>query len=796
MSSRGRAVLSGLAVTVLFALPLVPEIVGARRLVFRDAQITHWPWRRIAVDSLAAGKVPFVNASASGGEPFLANPNAVLLYPTMLLERVLAPAAAFNLHYLLHVLWAFFGARLLARRMGIAPGAAFFAGVAFAFSGMMMSYASAFANSGAAASWLPWCAAAILAVARSRGARELLRASAAAAIAFGLQVLAGEPALSALTVLFCAFLAAMEFAARREDRGAAARRLAAGGILAGVGAAAIASPLLLPLSAVFPLTYRGQHIYSERAFGASPFLPWRALEWFFPRFGGDPGALFAGAHWQYALLRGELISIWCVTLGVLPLAVLGVACVRRDFWDRRTAWLSAAGLITFLFALGPAFPLFRLLGSASALRRLRYPIKFYLLTTLCAALLAGFAAERLRPSPARAGRRALAVVMALGLLFGAGFLAATSGGFLDRKVAPYLAGLAAPPGELLPAIRRSLAGDALFGLLATAVLALVLFSRRPIRGQNHLLAVAALLLAFPWALPLFVSADERDLARPPAVTAALEGGGLVYVSPRLPEFNVLASGSQHPDLPPRVVRLARVQIEELVPATGAPFGIRYVFDADPDGSYGWYNRLAEEALAASSPEEQSRILRLFGARWLVHEQDEEHPDFHPVTGFAVAGRRLVLSRARAPLPEIRWAGRAWRCGSLSAALELVRSRKFDPETEVALPGAADVSPPPGANPARITAETAGPDEAAATVEAAGPGHVVFSRTYFRSWKARLDGRDVPVLVANARDLAIAVPAGRHRVEFQYDRSPFHRGVLLQALALLAVAAAVFPIPRP
>src|SRR5262245_48789967 len=136
MSVRGRAVLSGLAVTVLFALPLVPEIVGARRLVFRDAQVTHWPWRRVAVDSLSAGKVPFVNASASGGEPLLANPNAVLLYPTMLLEKVVAPAAAFNLHYLLHVLWAFFGARTLARRLGIAPGASFFAAVAFAFSGI------------------------------------------------------------------------------------------------------------------------------------------------------------------------------------------------------------------------------------------------------------------------------------------------------------------------------------------------------------------------------------------------------------------------------------------------------------------------------------------------------------------------------------------------------------------------------------------------------------------------------------------------------------------------------------
>ena len=47
---------------------------------------------------------------------------------------------------------------------------------------------------------------------------------------------------------------------------------------------------------------------------------------------------------------------------------------------------------------------------------------------------------------------------------------------------------------------------------------------------------------------------------------------------------------------------------------------------------------------------------------------------------------------------------------------------------------------------------------------------------------------VPVTVANARDLAVAVPAGRHRVEIEYDRRPFRRGVAFQAAALLAALA--------
>ncbi len=792
MSPRGRASLAGLAVTVLFCLPLVPEILGTRRLVFRDAQVTHWPWRRVAMESLAAGHVPFVNVSASGGEPLLANPNAALLYPTLLLERVFSPAAAFNLHYLLHVLWAFFGARALARRLGLPGGPAFFSAVAFAFSGIMMSFGSAFANSAAAASWLPWCAAATLDLVRARGGGKTLRAGAAASIGFGLQLLAGEPALSLLTILFAAFLGAAEIFSNKQDRLIASANLLGGGALAGVLAITLASPLLLPLLAILPLTYRGQHLYSARAFGASPFAPWRMIEWFFPRFDGDPGALAAGAHWQFAFHQDEIVYIWCVTLGVIPLAAVLIAASRRGFWTGRTVGLTAGALVSLLFAFGSSLPFFRFLYSFPALRRLRYPIKFYLLTTLCVALLAGFAGERLRPRASRAGRREGAILLAVALLFGAALLLAWEAKAFDRAVAPLLAGLALPASELLPEIRRSLTGDALFGLLAAAVLALVLFSRRPIRGRCHLLAFATLLLAFPWALPLFVSADEKDLARAPVIARALKGPGRVYVAPRLARPADISTPAAHPALPPRAVKLARAQIEELVPLTGAAFGLRYVFETDPDGSYGYYNRLASEALAASEPSQASRLLRAYGARWVLDDQEAGvRPFFRPVTGFEVAGRRLLLSEIPEPVAELRWAGREFRRSSLSGALDLVRSERFLPESDIVLPGRSDREPEAPEGRAALSAVRVEADAASADVAAETPGHVVFSRTYFPAWRARLDGRPVPVLVANARDLAVAVPPGNHHVEFSYDRRPFHRGVILQAAAFLLILAAAF-----
>jgi hypothetical protein len=788
MSSRLRLLVFSLIAIALFALPLMPEVLGARRLVFRDTQITHWPWRRVAMQTWDQRRVPFINASASGGEPMLANPNAALLYPTLLLETFLPSGAAFNLHYLLHILWALWGARTLALRLRLSSGSAFVAGTAYAFSGMMLSYGSAFLNSGAAAAWLPWCAAAALDVARAEDVRSRFRSIAAASLAFGMQLLAGEPAISLLTLALGGALAVADSLAQPGSRFGRLAFLAAGGAGAGALAAAISAPLLLPLSAVLPLTYRGQHLYSERAFGASPFASWRMIEWLFPRFSGDPGALGAEGHWQYALHPGDLVYIWCVTFGVVPLLLVATAALSRDFWSRRVTLLVAGAVLSLLFAFGSALPFFRVLFSAALLRRFRYPIKFYLLTTLCVALLAGFAAEHWRKK--RASRLGIGLLAAAALVYVAALWAARPAGELDRAVAPWLAGLHAPVEDLLAAIRESFRGDALLGLVAVAIVAIKIWPRERTVGEGYVLGLAILALALPFGLRLFVSAEEKTLERPPALLSALKGQGRLYVAPSLPELNVLLTGSAHPGMPDRVSKFARIQIEELIPATGSSFGVQYLFDSDPDGSYGYYNRIAGEVVSASEEADVTRLLRALGGRWVLEDEGKRLTSVRPLTGFVIAGRRLVLSELRDSVPEMRWAGRDWRRGSLSGALELVRSEKFEPSTDVVLPGRVERDAGPALSTARLSLERIEPDRASVDVEASGDGNVVFSRTFFPAWKGSLDGLPETVFIANGHDLALAVPAGKHHVEFHYDSAPFVRGVIIQITAIAVIALAI------
>ncbi len=780
MSRRSRELLAGCAVIVLFALPLLPEILGSRRLIFRDAQVTHWPWSRAALEMLGRGEVPFIDPHASGGEPLLANPNAVLLYPTFLLERALPPASAFNLHYLLHVIWAFFGARALARRLRLSDGAAFFSGVAFAFSGMMLSYGSAFRNSSAAAAWLPWCAAAALDLARAAGRRRAARALAAVGIAFGIQLLAGEPAISVLTAIFAGCLAAGAAAAGPvEPRGRALARLGLGLAASAALAVAIASPLLLPLRQVLPLTFRGQHLYSREAFGAVPLRPERLLEWLFPRLRGDPGIV--GMEPRPLQGASSPVYIWCVCLGVVPLLVFSAAALRRQFWDRRAFALAAAAAVTFLLSFGFLLPFYGVLFAFAPLRRLRYPIKFYLLTSLCVALLAGLGVESLRRrGPGR--REALVFACALAAFAAAWALSGPGGPVLlairERTAASY-----APFAD---ALRAGVRADALAGLISVAFAGLVLRWRPASTGAGYVLGFVTLSAALIWGLPLFVSGPAAELSRVPALARVVAGWGRLY-SPDAPTIPLRVLEPDFPLRLPRVAKFARFQIEHLFPATGEPFGVRYLFEGDPDGSYGYYNRAVSEAARASTPIARDHLLRLFGARFVLAPEGAAYPLFEAQTGLSIGAQRMTLFEDPTPLPELRWTSRVHRRSSLSGTIDLIRSDAFAPSSDIALPGPRDEGPSGPGSTGSVRAATIDAARARAQTDAHGAGYLLFSRTFFPAWKARIDGSPAPVVVGNARDLAVAVPAGRHEVVFEYDRAPFRLGVALQAAAVLAAA---------
>ncbi len=79
-----------------------------------------------------------------------------------------------------------------------------------------------------------------------------------------------------------------------------------------------------------------------------------------------------------------------------------------------------------------------------------------------------------------------------------------------------------------------------------------------------------------------------------------------------------------------------------------------------------------------------------------------------------------------------------------------------------------------------------PEQVVLDADASAPGYLVLADTYYPGWEASVDGQSVPIYRANLIARAIELPAGRHRIEFNYRPRPFYIGAAISLVSLLAV----------
>jgi hypothetical protein len=88
-------------------------------------------------------------------------------------------------------------------------------------------------------------------------------------------------------------------------------------------------------------------------------------------------------------------------------------------------------------------------------------------------------------------------------------------------------------------------------------------------------------------------------------------------------------------------------------------------------------------------------------------------------------------------------------------------------------------------PSRIDLDAAAP----------APGALVLFDSFERGWRARIDGTETPVYRADAAFLGILVPAGRHRIRFEYRPRGLREGLAVGAAGLLGLALAAVKLPQ-
>jgi len=792
-SRRGAAAWSAAGLLgVLLAFAFRGALAG-RLFYLRDVVQNHAPVRRMVTDRLLSGELPLWDPLHGGGVPLLANPNHLVLHPITLLFLVLPFDAAMTASIVLQFVLLAAGGYLLARDLPVGRPAAVLAAAVLSLSGPAASLSSQ-QNVLSAFAWLPLALWGFGRAVRGPGVVPRVAAVAASAVIF----MTGEAA-SALALVVLAPVTALTAPAGGP---APPARRAAPTIAAGLAVAAL-------LAAVQILPAHELLAGSPRALGLGPaeamkwsLRPERLAELVLPGLFGDPTRLSPGAWWGGGLFEGGYPFLLSLVVGA-GACLLAVVAVGRGPGRGRAIGLAAAAAFFVTLALGSSTPFYRsLVAALPAARQVRYPERFVLGALLATALLAAIGLERIdrRRSGSRAPR--LFWVAAGALAAGAAWLAlapaageATLVRFLRLPEV-----VATPP--TLRAVRAGVTGSLLWAAGEAAILGLATLALarggRPARVSIWGVAAALGLSAALASAPARATApsDWMHAASPLRdLVAGGAGGPRLHHAPRPPGLQIRADS----DAQAWGYRFDRFTYSLM---TGHPDGVPTILDPATDQMDLAIPVSVGARLAALTPEEQVRILRLAHTGWLLSWDAVADPGLRERAVLDGMSRPALRLYEVEDLPSrIRFVGRAEVPADARDPVASLLDPAFDPASSVLIEaeggewnahhaGAAIVpaSAPLEAKPAVVRVLQDDPERLTIDVAAGRPGVLVVDDSYAPGWQARLDGEPIPILRANMMFRGVEVPAGRHQVVMMYRPASLFAGALVSALGLALLAA--------
>ncbi len=775
----GRALFAAswvLPIVLLLAWMVAPLMSGSATLYLRDVLHTHFEMKLAYAEGLREGALPLVDLHRAGGQPLLGNPNTVPLYPDNLLYLVAPPLWALNAHFWIHLLLAPFTFFWMGRAWGLGREGAWAAGVCYATSGYVLSNL-AFYNLIAGVTLAPALAAACL---EFCGVRRRRMSGPVVAIVWALLILAGDPFLALL-----AFLLAV--AAALAKHGVHPRRLLglAAAFLCGT---LIAAPQIVGFLGIVGSSFRAQLGYSVESRTLASWDPRQIVEWFAPFAFGRPDRIGPAAFWGHRFFTGRPPYYLSLYPGLLTLALVTASLRARGRARAFGIGAAAAGLLVALGRFNPAAAwIFE--GSGGILR---YPIRFWLAVAMGGALLAGIGFEGAitgrDPRRARALRAALAVLLAAFAIAAAVLL--LSGGPIEEAIRG-----AMPAGRGAEAAASERARHAAMALAALPILALFLVLARQAR-RRPLAAGAALLIAHCGVqvvllAPLFSNDEvEAYLTPPPALASVPRGSTVVHGEAVGLRGSPGEARRVYPDA--RGFWPGRRAVVELQPPAGPLWDLRHELSVSSDGVDSFLAHAARDAARLSDDDDLLRLLEAWGVEYLLLDRDltgDAAARVEPSGTYEGFGGTLRVYRLLDPAPPVAFAGAVLRAPHLNAAVNAITRPDFDPSRMTVIPG--EGAPQRGAGgEARLVSIDR--ERIVAEVAARSPGVLVVQRAHVPILRATVDGREVPILIANLHRIGVRVPEGEHRVEIRTDRRPLTRSLWIALAGLIGCAAMTRP----
>ena len=725
-----------LALLVFASFPQV--ILGMQTFVARDYGFFAYPLAHFQKDCFWHGLIPFWDPYNNCGVPFLAQWNTMPLYPPSLIYLLLPLPWSLSFFCLVHLWFGGLGMFFLARKWTGNNFAAAFAGTAFCFSGLTLNLLI-WPSHTATWSWMPWVVLAVESAWREGGRKVFI-----AAIPGALQMLAGGPEIIFFTWLVLLALWIQQLATNEFPRKAFWRFP-----LVVLLVALMVAAQLLPF---FDLV-----AHSQRQAGYADLrwsMPGRGwvnflLPMAFGRIMGE------GIFFQVTPEGQAWTSSYYLGIGTLWLALLALWKSR----NRRVYLLATVAALAVIFALGdntPVLPALRKL--IPQLSFVTYPVKYLLLVTFIAPLLAAFALTRLNEQNLR--KETMTIGTLLLLLLVAVIV------WASRFPSPYSDAHTA----LLNGFSR------LVFLILTGAVLFALAGKLP----SRLFYAAPLLLILVAWLDVLTHEPAQNPTVPPEVyqlnlareKLAMDpqpelGGSRALVSPRayMDFIQMALRDPKNNYLAKRLGYCGDCNLLDAVPKVDGFFSLTTRWNNDLFsliyGATNDFPRL-DDFLGVSqitAPDEiydwQSRktFLPLVTAgQWPLFATDAE--TLHDLGAINFDGSKLVLLP-----PDAR---------QFVTVTNQTDARVLNSKFEIQ----------------RVEIQ----------VEAAAPSLVVVSQSFYHNWSASVDGRDVPLLRANHAFQAIQVPQGRHDVQLIYKDKAFEEGAALSTIAWLGCLLCSFQFP--
>ena len=720
------------------------RLLAGRTVAGLDSLTQFIPWYALLGERLRAGELPGWNPYTAAGAPFAADPLSGWTYlPAMVLFTVLPLAPAATAYLLLHPILAAVGAYLLARALDLPRSGALVAAVAYGQTGFLAYHNTCCFAFASVAAWLPYVLLGAELAIRADGWQARLRWWGLAGLALSQDFAAwiGQGTYYALLV-FASFVL---------------YRL----LVLPLGASALRRPeLRASFGVVAALTLHGGVPVGIgvglAAAGLFPRIEYNALS---SLAGGyPPGELQVGGWGVAAWWQLVWPTAWFAGALTVVLAVSAVWLARAWPW---TPYFAALSICLLVLAGHGMTPIHRLADLLPGFARLHPHLPERILTVfyLGAALLAGAAAARIGARPARGP-------VVVGLLL----LVVLADGRAAFEAVVALHGSIRNVDTLV-----TVDLDAYYGSTGAAqFLQARQADEEPFRFFGYAPIVDGLAYTQRFAdadlVPLGVNNravtdglhdvqgyNAIHLARYDAYLRALNGRDQNYHN-----ADVFESGLRSPLLDALGARY-------LITPTVMPPGL-----ADP--------RDLGLGLTTVYEDEQVRILERPTAlprAWIVHEARQVAPG--PVGD--VSERSLDAPARPSDVPE--------------RSLDALVTGAVNPRQVVLL----EVPPPSLAQPLDPAAESATtarytPDLVELDVRAGADGLLVVSEAYYPAWRAYVDGRPVPLYVANHALRAVPVPAGRHRVTLRYESATLRAGVAVSVVtAVLLLVAMAVPVRR-